>query len=39
MAKSVARKSKVTFGKRKTGKAVKHQNKKANIKKYNRQGR
>lgn len=39
MAKAVQKKSKVSFGKRKTGKAVKHPNKKANTKKYNRQGR
>lgn len=39
MAKAVTKKAKVTFGKRKLGKAVKHPNKKADTKKYNRQGR
>lgn len=39
MAKAVVKKTKLSFGKRKTGKAVKHPNKKANTKKYNRQGR
>lgn len=38
MAKVVIKK-KVTFGKRKLGKAVKHPNKKADTKKYNRQGK
>ena len=38
MAKQVIKK-RVTFGRRKTGKAVKHPNKKSDTKKYNRQGK
>ena len=38
MAKQVIKK-RITFGRRKGGKAVKHPNKKADTKKYNRQGK
>lgn len=39
MAKSVAKKSKVNFGKRKVGKAIKHPNKRIDTKIYKGQGR
>lgn len=39
MAKVVSKKPKVTFGKKKTGKAVKHINKHKSSKPYRKQGR
>jgi hypothetical protein len=39
MAKAVASKKIAAFGKKKTGKAVKHPNKHSSVKKYNSQGR
>lgn len=39
MAKTVLGKSKITFGKKKTGKAVKHINKHKSSKPYRKQGR
>jgi hypothetical protein len=38
MAKAVASKKIKSFGKKKKGKAVKHENKHSSVKKYNRQG-